>query len=141
MPPLPNNLLHDTQTMIRLREFAFGDEDFEALRKLVKQITGISLSDQKRELVYGRLARRLRALQLKSFGEYRDLLARDGGREIVQFCNAITTNLTAFFREPHHFDYLRDHVLAPMAADPAGPRRLRIWSAGCSRARSPTRSP
>ena len=59
----------------RVREFAFGNEDFEALRKLVKELTGINLSDQKRELVYGRLARRLRALHLRSFAEYRDLLA------------------------------------------------------------------
>jgi chemotaxis protein methyltransferase CheR len=128
-------LLHDTQTMTRLREFDFGNEDFEALRKLVKQITGINLSDQKRELVYGRLARRLRALQLTSFAEYRDLLDTDGGHEIVQFCNAITTNLTAFFREPHHFDYLRDHVLTPMIA--GAQRRLRIWSAGCSTGEEP----
>jgi len=129
-------LLHDTQTMMRLREFEFGTEDFEALRKLVKQITGINLSDQKRELVYGRLARRLRALQLQSFAEYRDVLARDGGQEIAQFCNAITTNLTAFFREPHHFDYLREQVLAPMANSGAA-RRLRIWSAGCSTGEEP----
>src|ERR1700730_13966445 len=119
-------LLHDTQTMSRLREFEFGNEDFEALRKLVKQITGINLSDQKRELVYGRLARRLRALQLRSFAEYRDVLAQDGGREIAQFFNASTPTLTAFFREPHHFDYLRDHVLAPMVASGTA-RRLRIW--------------
>src|SRR5438477_7701786 len=123
--------LHDTQTMMRLREFEFGNEDFEALRTLVKQLTGINLSDQKRELIYGRLARRLRALQLQSFAEYREILAQDGGREIAQFCNAITTNLTSFFREPHHFDYLRDQVLAPMVASGAT-RRLRIWSAGCS---------
>jgi chemotaxis protein methyltransferase CheR len=129
-------LLHDTQTMMRLREFDFGNEDFEALRKLVKQLTGINLSDQKRELVYGRLARRLRALQLQSFAEYRHLLAHDGGQEIVQFCNAITTNLTAFFREPHHFDYLREQVLAPMANSGAA-RRLRIWSAGCSTGEEP----
>jgi chemotaxis protein methyltransferase CheR len=129
-------LLHDTQTMMRLREFEFGTEDFEALRKLVKQITGINLSDQKRELVYGRLARRLRALQLHSFAEYRDVLARDGGQEIAQFCNAITTNLTAFFREPHHFDYLREQLLAPMANSGAA-RRLRIWSAGCSTGEEP----
>jgi len=131
------NLLRDTMTMSRLREFAFGDEDFEALRTLVKDITGINLSDQKRELVYGRLARRLRALQLKSFAEYRDLLAQDGGREIVQLCNAITTNLTAFFREPHHFEYLREHVLLPLASSPAGSRRVRIWSAGCSTGEEP----
>jgi chemotaxis protein methyltransferase CheR len=122
--------------MMRLREFEFGTEDFEALRKLVKQITGINLSDQKRELVYGRLARRLRALQLQSFAEYRDVLARDGGQEIVQFCNAITTNLTAFFREPHHFDYLREQLLAPMANSGVA-RRLRIWSAGCSTGEEP----
>jgi chemotaxis protein methyltransferase CheR len=129
-------LLHDTQTMMRLREFDFGNEDFEALRKLVKQLTGINLSDQKRELVYGRLARRLRALQLQSFAEYRHLLAHDGGQEIAQFCNAITTNLTAFFREPHHFDYLREQVLAPMV-NSSTPRRLRIWSAGCSTGEEP----
>jgi chemotaxis protein methyltransferase CheR len=129
-------LLHDTQTMMRLREFDFGNEDFEALRRLVKQITGINLSDQKRELVYGRLARRLRALQLQSFAQYRDLLAQDGGKEIAQFCNAITTNLTAFFREPHHFDYLRDQVLAQMASSGTA-RRLRIWSAGCSTGEEP----
>jgi chemotaxis protein methyltransferase CheR len=129
-------LLHDTQTMMRLREFEFGNEDFEALRKLVKQLTGINLSDQKRELVYGRLARRLRALQLQSFAEYRHLLAHDGGKEIAQFCNAITTNLTAFFREPHHFDYLREQVLAPMVSS-STPRRLRIWSAGCSTGEEP----
>src|SRR5579872_917783 len=126
------NLVHDTQTMMRLREFEFADEDFDALRNLVKQITGINLSDQKRELVYGRLARRLRALQLRSFAEYRAYLASDGGQEIVQFCNAITTNLTAFFREPHHFDYLREQILSPLLTNPAGARRLRIWSAGCS---------
>jgi chemotaxis protein methyltransferase CheR len=130
-------LLHDTQTMMRLREFAFGNDDFEALRTLVKQLTGINLSDQKRELVYGRLARRLRALQLESFAQYRDLLAQDGAREIAQFCNAITTNLTSFFREPHHFDYLRDQVLAPMASGGAARRRLRIWSAGCSTGEEP----
>jgi chemotaxis protein methyltransferase CheR len=129
-------LLHDTQTMMRLREFEFGNEDFEALRKLVKQLTGINLSDQKRELVYGRLARRLRALQLQSFAQYREILAQDGGREIAQFCNAITTNLTSFFREPHHFDYLRDQVLLPMLESGAA-RRLRIWSAGCSTGEEP----
>jgi len=129
-------LLHDTQTMTRLREFEFSLEDFEALRKLVKQITGINLSDQKRELVYGRLARRLRVLELQSFAQYREILAQDGGKEIVQFCNAITTNLTSFFREPHHFDYLRDHVLLPMA-NSAATRRLRIWSAGCSTGEEP----
>jgi chemotaxis protein methyltransferase CheR len=129
--------LRDALAAPRAREFDFGNEDFEALRKLVKEITGINLSDQKRELVYGRLARRLRALHLRTFAEYRNLLASDGGREIGEFCNAITTNLTSFFRESHHFDYLREQVLQPLAANRAASRRLRIWSAGCSTGEEP----
>jgi chemotaxis protein methyltransferase CheR len=124
--------LRDALAAPRAREFAFGNEDFEALRKLVKDLTGINLSEQKRELVYGRLARRLRTLGLRTFAEYRDLLSSDGGREISELCNAITTNLTAFFREGHHFDYLREQVLKPLASESAPTRRVRIWSAGCS---------
>jgi chemotaxis protein methyltransferase CheR len=126
----------DTTLTRRLREFAFGDEDFAALRKLVRELTGISLTEQKRELVYGRLSRRLRALKLDSFGEYRQLLATNDG-ELVHLCNAITTNLTAFFREQHHFAYLRDHILRPLASERGGARRLRIWSAGCSTGEEP----
>jgi chemotaxis protein methyltransferase CheR len=122
--------------LLRLREFSFGEEDFQALRALVKSLTGINLSDQKRELVYGRLTRRLRALQLRSFAEYRERLKGDH-QEVAELCNAITTNLTSFFREPHHFQYLRDRVLAPLAADPRGTRRLRIWSAACSTGEEP----
>ncbi len=121
---------------LRLREFAFGEEDFQALRALVKSLTGIHLSEQKRELVYGRLTRRLRTLQLRSFAEYRERLKKDA-QEVAELCNAITTNLTSFFREPHHFQYLRDHVLAPLAADRDGTRRLRIWSAACSTGEEP----
>ncbi len=119
-----------------LREFAFGDEDFEALRELVKSLTGINLSDQKRELVYGRLSRRLRALNLGSFHQYRKLLAANP-QELVQLTNAITTNLTSFFRERHHFEYLREEVLGPIAANPRAARRVRIWSAGCSTGEEP----
>ena len=126
----------DTTLTQRLREFAFGDEDFAALRKLVRELTGISLTEQKRELVYGRLSRRLRALKLDSFGEYRQLLATNAA-ELVHLCNAITTNLTAFFREQHHFVHLRDHILRPLASAPGGARRLRIWSAGCSTGEEP----
>jgi chemotaxis protein methyltransferase CheR len=129
---IPNQLRDALAATTRTREFVFGNEDFEALRKLVKDLTGINLSDQKRELVYGRLARRLRALHLRTFAEYRDLLASDGGQEISELCNAITTNLTSFFRESHHFDYLREQVLQPMVAQRASQRRVRIWSAGCS---------
>jgi chemotaxis protein methyltransferase CheR len=115
----------------------FGEEDFSALRALVKEHTGIHLTEQKRELVYGRLSRRLRALGLESFRTYRELLEKNEGDELVQFCNAITTNLTSFFRETHHFQYLREHLLEPRAADPRGLRRLRFWSAGCSTGEEP----
>ena len=129
------SLVSDTASP-RPREFAFHEQDFQALRSLVKSLTGINLTEQKRELVYGRLTRRLRALDLKSFAEYRELLVGDG-RELTELCNAITTNLTAFFREPHHFQYLRERWLEPLIANARASRRLRIWSAGCSTGEEP----
>jgi chemotaxis protein methyltransferase CheR len=127
----------DTRSALKGREFAFSDEDFNALRAIVKAHTGINLTDQKRELVYGRLSRRLRALDIGSFSQYRELLTDESGKEFVEFCNAITTNLTSFFRESHHFDYVRDHILAPRLNDPGASRRLRIWCAGCSSGEEP----
>jgi chemotaxis protein methyltransferase CheR len=122
----------------KVREFSFSDDDFNSLRALVREVTGITLADSKRELVYGRLSRRLRVLGLPSFRDYRNLLASDAGRgEISEFTNAVTTNLTSFFRESHHFDYLRDQILRPRQADPRASRRLRIWSAGCSTGEEP----
>ncbi|MGE0583101.1 MAG: protein-glutamate O-methyltransferase CheR [Steroidobacteraceae bacterium] len=125
-----------TSSSGRMREFAFTDADFEGLRTLVRAATGINLADSKRELVYGRIARRLRALEIDSFKAYRELLADGDAQELVEFCNAITTNLTSFFRESHHFDYLRDHVLKPWV-EASSSRRLRIWSAGCSTGEEP----
>jgi chemotaxis protein methyltransferase CheR len=119
------------------REYRFDDGDFQALRDLVKQITGINLAESKRELVYGRVSRRLRALGLKTFGEYRQLLQAENAPELVEFCNALTTNLTSFFRESHHFDYFRDQFLLPRAGDPRASRRIRIWSAACSTGEEP----
>lgn len=132
----PTAARDSTTISLRLREFAFGEEDFQALRALVKSLTGIHLSEQKRELVYGRLTRRLRALQLRSFAEYRERL-KDDMQELAELCNAITTNLTSFFREPHHFQYLRERLLAPLAAGARRKRRLRFWSAGCSTGEEP----
>jgi chemotaxis protein methyltransferase CheR len=122
----------------KMREFAFHDDDFNELRLLVKRVTGIHLADSKRELVYGRVSRRLRALGLRSFREYRDLLGRDGDdQELVELCNAITTNLTAFFREAHHFTYFAEQFLQPLTKDRLRSRRLRFWSAGCSTGEEP----
>jgi chemotaxis protein methyltransferase CheR len=117
---------------VREREFKFDQKDFEALRALIKKITGITLADSKEELVYGRVSRRLRSLGLQTFSEYRQRLEFGDQEELTEFCNAMTTNLTAFFRESHHFSYLREHLLLPRLEDPHASRRIRIWSAACS---------
>ncbi|MGF1546074.1 MAG: CheR family methyltransferase [Thiotrichales bacterium] len=113
------------------REFAYTDDDFQRIREFVYSQTGISLSEGKREMVYSRLSRRLRQLGMRSFSEYRGYFERDRG-EIEHLTNAITTNLTAFFREQHHFDYLGKQLLPILLKRNAGTRRLRFWSAGCS---------
>jgi chemotaxis protein methyltransferase CheR len=128
---------HATASDARTREFVLTDAEFEELRRLVREHTGISLADSKRELVYGRLARRLRHLRLNSFREYLDLLERDVHSELEEFTNAITTNLTSFFREPHHFEFLANQVLGEIIQKNAKTKRLRIWSAGCSTGEEP----
>ncbi|HWG77532.1 MAG TPA: protein-glutamate O-methyltransferase CheR [Steroidobacteraceae bacterium] len=120
-----------------LREYAFSDEDFQQIRRLVKERIGIHLTAGKRELVYGRISRRLRALGLAGFGDYLQRLEGGDVEELQQFCNAITTNLTAFFREAHHFRFLARELLPALARDNADTRRLRIWSAGCSSGEEP----
>jgi chemotaxis protein methyltransferase CheR len=119
------------------REYAFSDTDFNRLRSLVSEHTGISLSDAKRDLVYGRLSKRLRAHGLTSFSAYAEFLSENLGDELQEFTNAITTNLTSFFREAHHFDYLRDHVFPELRARKPNNHRIRIWSAGCSTGEEP----
>ena len=118
-------------------EFYFTHEHFEFLREYIREHSGIALSDAKRQLVYTRLVRRLRSLKLTGFDEYCDLIHRRDHEELVELVNAITTNLTGFFREPHHFDYLACPVLPDlMGRNPQG-RRLRLWSAGCSTGEEP----
>lgn len=119
------------------REFQYTQEDFELLRKLVNEHTGISLSDHKQEMLYSRLSRRLRALKLNSFASYYKFLQGNCGDELMQFINAITTNLTAFFREPHHFDYLKNEYIPYLKQHNATTRRIRIWSAGCASGEEP----
>jgi chemotaxis protein methyltransferase CheR len=122
----------------RQREFAFTHADFESLRTMVKEQCGITLSESKRELVYGRLSRRLRVLGLSAFADYRRLLAASEGQaEMIEFINAVTTNLTSYFREPHHFDFLRDDYLRARAADSRGSRRIRIWCSAASTGEEP----
>lgn len=119
------------------REFDFTDADFERVRGMVYQHAGIQLSDVKRDLVYSRLARRVRALNFREFDAYLDHVETGADGEFTEFLNAITTNLTSFFRERHHFDALRKTMLPQLMAARAQSRRLRIWSAGCSTGEEP----
>ena len=123
-------------TLTMSREFQLTDRDFEAIAGLVHDIAGIYLADSKRQLVYTRLSRRLRQLGLGSFADYIRLLEGPGrDAELGLLLNAITTNLTSFFREPHHFDHLAGE-LRHWLRD-AARRRLRIWSSACSTGEEP----
>jgi len=101
-----------TLTRESTREFAFEKADFKNVQQMLFKKAGINLSDAKEAMVYSRLARRIRASNLRSFNEYLALVNKSES-ELEQFINALTTNLTSFFREPHHFtalaDYLRQH--------------------------------
>jgi chemotaxis protein methyltransferase CheR len=105
-----------------------GEEDFALACRLIAQYAGIKLSVHKRFMVHNRLARRLRARGVRSFSEYLGLVqSEDGEREA--FVNALTTNLTAFFREPHHFEMLAAHAARHRAATR---EPLRVWCCACS---------
>jgi len=121
------------------REFTFTDKDFDCLRQLVGERTGIVLSDAKRDMVYSRLARRLRQLKLDSFAHYCELIQDEtaNANEMVQLTNAITTNLTSFFREAHHFDFLRQQVIPEWRREHAADKRIRLWSSACSTGEEP----
>ncbi len=121
----------------REKEFHFSDKEFKFISKLVGERTGIVLSDAKRQMVYGRLSRRLRQLKLTKFSDYCELLTSGHEGELIEFTNAITTNLTAFFRENHHFEHLKETVLPDLIKKNAHSKRLRVWSAGCSSGEEP----
>lgn len=108
------------------REFAFTARDFERIRELLYRHSGINLNEHKKDMVYSRLTRRLRAIGLKSFQDYLVLLEREQGEEWEAFINALTTNLTSFFREPHHFPILAEHVLSLRK------RPIRLWCSASS---------
>ncbi|WP_208277866.1 CheR family methyltransferase [Massilia oculi] len=118
-----------------VKEFDFTRRDFERVRALIHQRAGISLADSKQEMVYSRLARRLRATGIQSFANYLDdLEAGRMDREWESFTNALTTNLTSFFREAHHFPLLLDHLLAARKKDT---RPLTIWCSAASTGEEP----
>ena len=111
---------------------ALSDGDFERFRRLIRKKSGINLRDTKRHLLVARLTQRLRQLGLETFSAYYDYVTSDHtGEEMIALINRITTNKTSFFREPHHFEFLRGRVRQMRD------KRLSIWSAGCSSGEEP----
>ncbi|NNJ92969.1 MAG: protein-glutamate O-methyltransferase [Gammaproteobacteria bacterium] len=119
------------------REFSFTQKDFTFLSKIIHERTGIVVSDDKFNMFYSRLSRRVRSLKLNSFQEYCAIVRDEReGNETSELINAITTNLTAFFRENHHFEYLSDTVF-PELTQKNPDRNIKLWSAGCSTGEEP----
>lgn len=124
--------MDDVKAFQEFDRYAFSARDFEVIRKLLLAKTGINLSDSKPQMVYSRLSRRLQALRLKTFQEYIQWLQQHP-EEHEEFVNALTTNLTAFFREAHHFDVLADHALKVFNQR----KQLRCWCAAASTGEEP----
>ena len=122
---VPGNLMQPLQ-----HDFRFTRQDFHRVRELISTYAGISLHERKENMVYNRLARRLRATGRSSFHDYLDWVEQPESEERERFINALTTNLTAFFREAHHFDMLVAHARRSGGA-------LRIWSSACSTGEEP----
>lgn len=119
------------------QEFTFTDEDFKRVQSLVYDFAGIDLNESKQNLVYNRLSKRIRFLGLGDFHEYLDYVEQQGELEFVHLINAITTNLTFFFRENHHFEHLADEVIPFLLERNQASKKIRIWSAGCSTGEEP----
>ena len=130
--------MNDLSAIQVREEFEFTDNDFQNIRKLVKKDTGINLSEAKRDMVYARLARRLRELDMQRFSDYLAFIQTDDAAdELIQFTNAITTNLTSFFREEHHFDYLAETALPEVIKRNQAKKKIRIWCCAASTGEEP----
>jgi len=122
----------------RLTGMAIDDASFKKLSRMVYDDSGIVLAERKRNLIVSRLSRRLRALNLSDFAAYCQHLNGNGGaEERRQLLSHVTTNVTRFFREDHHFDVLKDEVLPVLLDRARTGGRVRIWSAGCSTGEEP----
>jgi chemotaxis protein methyltransferase CheR len=119
-------------------EFPLTKEDFQQIAGIAQSDAGIDLCEAKASLVYSRLTKRLRLLRLESFQNYCALLSSErGGEERQHMVAALTTNVTRFFREQHHFEHLKAHVVEPLVATARAGGAVRIWSAACSSGEEP----
>jgi len=119
-------------------EFVMTSQNFQHIADMLYADAGIELPQSKAMLVYSRLAKRLRELQFSSFNEYCDFAAGpNGAAERRKMLSALTTNVTSFFRENHHFEHLKTVALPPLLQSAQKGDRVRIWSAGCSTGQEP----
>jgi len=116
----------------RNREFVFTEKDFKRVCQLIYEYAGISLKPSKQDMVYSRLARRLRANGISNFKDYLALLESDNKLEWEAFVNSLTTNLTNFFREPHHFPLLSEHAVQHKGQHP-----ISLWCSAASTGEEP----
>lgn len=114
-----------------------SEAEFARIAQVAKSGWGLNLESAKRPLIKSRLGRRLKALRLDSFDAYCDLLNAGTTDESDHFISALTTNVTHFFREKHHFDALRDRILPTLMERARKGERVRLWSAGCSTGQEP----
>lgn len=118
------------------REFLMTEADFRKIVRIAHTQTGIVLSDHKKEMVYSRLARRVRRMGLATFADYLNHIKQDPA-ETNEFINSLTTNLTSFFRENHHFEHMLETSLPDLQKRNAGTRKLRVWSCAASTGEEP----
>ncbi len=126
------NMIDEKVPESSTREYDFTQQEFEKIKKIIYDRAGISLSSSKQNMVYSRLARRLRANNLTTFKDYLDLLERGDEKEWEEFTNSLTTNLTSFFREAHHFPLLGKHV-----EQRSGQQRITLWCSAASTGEEP----
>jgi len=119
------------------REFEYTREDFDVLRKISNAHSGILVPDDKFDMFYSRLSKRVRLHGLSNFKEYCHYLTNHSELEFTAFINAVTTNLTSFFREKHHFEYLKHTVLPEVLKRNSNTKKITVWSAGCSTGEEP----
>jgi chemotaxis protein methyltransferase CheR len=124
-------------TNVRDKAFSLNSVEFNFVCTFVYDSTGIVLNEGKREMLYRRLTRITRERNLKDFSAYCDLLKSQPEKERDYFINAITTNLTSFFREQHHFDYITEHEIPQLIKNAGANKRLRIWSSASSTGEEP----
>ena len=115
----------------------FTEKDFNYLRKVANEYSGITVSDDKYDMYYARIAKRVRSLGLNDFSEYCKYLKDNHQKEFTNFINSITTNLTSFFRENYHFEYLESNIIPEYKKSNAAKKSFRIWCAAASTGEEP----